>query len=184
MPSVSQPKKPPDPPPLLPAIPLPFPSQDITWQGKQQSLRQWALELGFSYSTLKRRVALGWPVDRLFMEPIGARRKRPGDATTPVPSRCTQCDHLYQEFLAANRWCKRLPPESPLYVTAFHWRRSRLLDLEAHSGRCAHSRFICACGREFYDARALHAHQHNGRGPCPIHVAMVRLDCLPLQTFA
>ena len=41
----------------------------LTYNGKTQTLRQWAEETGMSYSCLMQRVHAGWPVERIFAEP-------------------------------------------------------------------------------------------------------------------
>jgi hypothetical protein len=46
-----------------------------TFNGKTQLLPDWAMELGFSLSTLGLRIKLGWPVEKAFTTPPGATSK-------------------------------------------------------------------------------------------------------------
>lgn len=41
----------------------------LTYNGKTQTIQQWAEETGMSRTCLKQRVSAGWPVDRIFTEP-------------------------------------------------------------------------------------------------------------------
>jgi len=45
----------------------------ITWDGKTQTLSQWAEELGFRYSTLRDRYYSNWGVERMLTTPTGSR---------------------------------------------------------------------------------------------------------------
>ena len=47
----------------------------ITWNGKTQSMADWADEIGFEVDTLKSRLLRGWSVERAFTEPLGTGRK-------------------------------------------------------------------------------------------------------------
>jgi len=46
-------------------------SPKITWQGRTQSVCDWAEELGFTRNTLKMRMRNGWPLHRMMTEPRG-----------------------------------------------------------------------------------------------------------------
>ena len=46
-------------------------SRMITFNGKTQPLVVWAKELGLPYSRVKRRLQLGWSVDRVFSKDHG-----------------------------------------------------------------------------------------------------------------
>lgn len=41
----------------------------LTYNGKTQTIQQWAEETGMSRTCLEQRVSAGWPVDRIFTEP-------------------------------------------------------------------------------------------------------------------
>ena len=45
----------------------------IEHNGRSQSVRQWALELGFAPRTLYDRINNGWPVERALTEPVNRR---------------------------------------------------------------------------------------------------------------
>jgi hypothetical protein len=47
----------------------------ITYQGKTQSLADWAEQLGYEMHTLKSRFLRGWEVERAFTEPLGEGRR-------------------------------------------------------------------------------------------------------------
>ncbi|QZA69636.1 hypothetical protein 035JT004_138 [Bacillus phage 035JT004] len=53
-----------------PTIPAKCNTRDITYNGKTQSLRSWAKELGINYSTLAGRLRKGWSVPEAFNKPI------------------------------------------------------------------------------------------------------------------
>lgn len=42
----------------------------LEWNGKRQTITQWAKEIGVKYRTLTRRMAKGWSVDRIFTQPF------------------------------------------------------------------------------------------------------------------
>lgn len=42
----------------------------LTFNGKTQSLAQWSEELGIPYCRIKRRLQLGWSIERSFTSPI------------------------------------------------------------------------------------------------------------------
>jgi hypothetical protein len=42
----------------------------LEWDGRSQTLRQWADELGMGHSTLRRRLEAGWSVERALTEPL------------------------------------------------------------------------------------------------------------------
>jgi hypothetical protein len=44
-------------------------SINVTFNGKTQTLKQWAVELGLRYVTLIYRIKIGWPVERAFTTP-------------------------------------------------------------------------------------------------------------------
>jgi hypothetical protein len=46
----------------------------ITWNGKTQTLTQWADELGFEVDTLKSRFLRGWETERALTEKLGEGR--------------------------------------------------------------------------------------------------------------
>lgn len=43
----------------------------ITYQGKTQTMMEWSKELNMNYSTLRRRINLGWDVEEAFRRPKG-----------------------------------------------------------------------------------------------------------------
>ena len=47
----------------------------VTFQGKTQTISQWADELGFSYFTLRKRLDSGWPVGRALTTPTLTARE-------------------------------------------------------------------------------------------------------------
>lgn len=43
----------------------------VTYQGRTQTLKQWAEEIGMKYATLHARISIrGWSVERSFTEPV------------------------------------------------------------------------------------------------------------------
>jgi hypothetical protein len=46
----------------------------ITWQGKTQTMSEWAKELGLSYCAMQHRLDRGWPMERIASQP--QRRSR------------------------------------------------------------------------------------------------------------
>lgn len=42
----------------------------LTFDGKSQTITQWADEIGIQRETIKTRLKLGWPVDRILSTPI------------------------------------------------------------------------------------------------------------------
>lgn len=38
----------------------------IEWQGKRQTIQQWARETGICFTTIKSRLTAGWPVEDVF----------------------------------------------------------------------------------------------------------------------
>lgn len=46
-----------------------------TFNGKTQTIKEWAAELGIKYSALKERVQWGWG-DRAFTEPVGRKGRK------------------------------------------------------------------------------------------------------------
>lgn len=48
----------------------------LTSDGKTQTLKQWADELGMNYSTMHSRLKMGWPVERVLREPTHANGGR------------------------------------------------------------------------------------------------------------
>lgn len=51
---------------------------NLTFNGKTQTISEWTRELGFERETLRRRIALGWPVEDAFTTPAdlkSAKRK-------------------------------------------------------------------------------------------------------------
>lgn len=46
-------------------------SHHITWNGRTQSLPEWAEEIGISRQAFKNRLSAGWPIDRVMTEPRG-----------------------------------------------------------------------------------------------------------------
>lgn len=40
----------------------------LEWNGKRQSVTQWARELGIAPNTIRRRIHVGWPIDRILGE--------------------------------------------------------------------------------------------------------------------
>jgi hypothetical protein len=42
----------------------------LTWQGKTQTIAQWASQIGVAQKTLQHRVARGWDIDRIFTQPF------------------------------------------------------------------------------------------------------------------
>lgn len=53
----------------------------VEYYGKQQSLAQWAFELGINYNTLLKRYKQGWSVERMLTEPVKTTKQKsePGD---------------------------------------------------------------------------------------------------------
>lgn len=56
----------------------------IEWNGKTQTMRQWAAEIGFSYHALQSRLDRGWPLD-LAMDPSASRRPKPAPKVPKAP---------------------------------------------------------------------------------------------------
>jgi len=50
----------------------------VSFRGETHCLKDWARKLGINYITLRRRVALGWPMERSLTEPVrqGGRQWR------------------------------------------------------------------------------------------------------------
>jgi len=48
----------------------------ITYQGKTQTIAQWADELGIKYVTLQARLQRGWTVEEALTIPVGIRRNK------------------------------------------------------------------------------------------------------------
>ena len=54
----------------------------LEWNGKRQSLTQWARELDIPPNTIRRRLHVGWPIERVLGEPPDMRysHNRPRDS--------------------------------------------------------------------------------------------------------
>lgn len=52
-------------------------SRYITYNGKTQTLLEWANETGLRYGTLLWRIRTGWPVDCALFEPVHRKRRNP-----------------------------------------------------------------------------------------------------------
>lgn len=50
----------------------------LTHEGRTQSMKQWADELGMDHTTLWRRLAYGWPVERALTEPVHTEKRKKG----------------------------------------------------------------------------------------------------------
>ena len=50
-------------------------SRRLTWNGKTQTPRQWADELGVSYDAIQLRVSRKWSAERIFTQPFRTPRK-------------------------------------------------------------------------------------------------------------
>jgi len=42
----------------------------LTWNGRTMDVREWAAELGVSLDALQLRITRGWPVERIFTQPV------------------------------------------------------------------------------------------------------------------
>lgn len=42
----------------------------VVYDGRRQTIAEWALELGVNYRTLNNRINRGWPVERALTEPV------------------------------------------------------------------------------------------------------------------
>lgn len=49
--------------------------QSIHWQGRWQTVGQWADELGISKTTLYNRIGKGWPPERVMQGRLVAKRE-------------------------------------------------------------------------------------------------------------
>ena len=47
----------------------------VTFQGRTQTISQWAAELGLDYFTLRKRLNRGWPVERALTAPVMSYRE-------------------------------------------------------------------------------------------------------------
>jgi hypothetical protein len=45
-------------------------NRSLTFNGKTQTVAQWAAEAGMNYRTLNNRINRGWPVERALTEPV------------------------------------------------------------------------------------------------------------------
>jgi hypothetical protein len=45
-------------------------NRSLTFNGKAQTIAQWAAEAGMNYRTLNNRINRGWPVERALTEPV------------------------------------------------------------------------------------------------------------------
>ena len=50
----------------------------VTYDGRTQTVAQWARELGVAYHTLRNRLNLGWDFKRAVTQPVDARYSRKG----------------------------------------------------------------------------------------------------------
>jgi len=50
-------------------------NRKVTWQGRRQTISEWATELGLNPDTLWNRIHAGWPVDRAMTAPVRVVRK-------------------------------------------------------------------------------------------------------------
>lgn len=48
-------------------------SHMITWDGRSQTLSDWAREIGIAPRALQRRADRGWPIDRILTQPLRVR---------------------------------------------------------------------------------------------------------------
>lgn len=55
---------------------IPRPTQSITLNGKTQTLREWANEIGIKMSTLKKRLYSGWTIEASLTTPIDQSKVR------------------------------------------------------------------------------------------------------------
>jgi hypothetical protein len=54
----------------------PKPPKTLEFQGKTQTVSQWAEETGIPYANITGRLKLGWPVDRALTEAVQRGRRR------------------------------------------------------------------------------------------------------------
>ena len=59
-------------------------NKHVTFNGKTQTVTQWALELGINSRTLFARLEYGWPVERALTETLAARRKSAVTLSDPL----------------------------------------------------------------------------------------------------
>ncbi len=48
----------------------------VSWDGHKRTIADWGRVTGLGKSTISRRIAAGWPVDRALSQPIAARRRQ------------------------------------------------------------------------------------------------------------
>lgn len=49
---------------------------DITYNGKTQTLYQWAKETGLTYSALRHRFDRGWDIEKILTTPVNNKYKK------------------------------------------------------------------------------------------------------------
>jgi len=59
----------------------------VTIQGETHTIREWADRTGIGYETLRLRVTLGWPEERLLSPVANTGRFRPGEVALTRPDR-------------------------------------------------------------------------------------------------
>jgi len=110
-------------------------AQVVTYQGRTQSLYQWAAELGLSHATLHGRIVVrGWPVEKAFTTPSSTKvghaarhrnsRRRENVAVTPengYPKKITcmgsGCKKQIISTWAGDRFC----PACRAYANNYDW---------------------------------------------------------------
>jgi hypothetical protein len=81
----------------------------LTWRGETLSIAQWQRKLGYGKGVIKTRLRLKWSLERIFTEPVIARRKqtlckkghpltgRNLHVTSQGSRLCRQCFLAYQD---------------------------------------------------------------------------------------
>jgi hypothetical protein len=54
----------------------------LTFNGENLTINQWAAKLGINSTAIHRRIALGWPVERILTEPVAYGRRPKGHAAS------------------------------------------------------------------------------------------------------
>lgn len=50
-------------------------TRKLTYQGRTQTIREWATELGVPLYVISTRIQHGWPVERIITQPYAPKRK-------------------------------------------------------------------------------------------------------------